>query len=98
MKGDSGTTTRVPGGRELRVQLLMGAPVTERTIEVAGVSTAVVEAGSGPPIVLLHGQGNFGPVFLPVMQPLADGHRLVVPDLPASVHRRCPIATRTAPR
>lgn len=93
MKSKSGATTGAPAGRELRAMLLEGAPVTERSIELAGVQTPVIEAGSGPPVVLLHGQGVFGPVFLPLIEPLAASHRLVVPDLPglgASVPGREP--------
>ncbi len=82
MKGKGETSTGAPTGRDLRGLMLEGAPVTERRMELAGVSTSVIEAGSGPPVVLLHGQGAFGPVFLPLIEPLAASHRLVVPDLP----------------
>ena len=41
-----------------RERLLAGIPVTERRLELAGVSTAVLEGGDGPPIVLLHGPGS----------------------------------------
>lgn len=37
-----------------RRRLLANMPVTERRIELAGLSTAVLEAGAGPPMVLLH--------------------------------------------
>jgi hypothetical protein len=33
----------------VREQLLEGIPVTERRLELAGVSTAVLEGGDGPP-------------------------------------------------
>ena len=46
-------------GGDLRRRLLAGAPVAERRLELAGVSTAVLEGGSGPPVVLLHGQGGW---------------------------------------
>ena len=36
-------------------RLLAGMPVTERRLQLAGVSTAVLEGGDGPPVVLLHG-------------------------------------------
>lgn len=72
---------RTGGGRG-REQLLAGAPVTERRLQVAGVSTAVLEAGEGPPVVLLHGQGAWAGMWLPVIPGLAASRRLVVPDLP----------------
>ena len=76
------------GGREADVdrarrQLLAGVPVSERRLELAGVSTAVLEGGGdGPPVVLLHGQGGWAGVWLPAMAGLAGTHRVVAPDLP----------------
>jgi pimeloyl-ACP methyl ester carboxylesterase len=69
-------------GDDLRRRLLAGAPVTERRLELAGMSTAVLEGGEGPPVVLLHGQGGWAGVWLPVMADLARDHRVVAPDLP----------------
>ena len=40
-------------GREARDTLIGMMPVTARRIELAGISTAVLEAGAGPPVVLL---------------------------------------------
>ena len=40
---------------EARARLLAGIPVGERRLTLAGVSTAVLEGGAGPPLVLLHG-------------------------------------------
>lgn len=37
-----------------RALLLSGLPVRERRLQVAGVSTAVLEGGAGAPILLLH--------------------------------------------
>jgi pimeloyl-ACP methyl ester carboxylesterase len=59
-----------------------GAPVTERRLELAGVSTAVLEGGDGAPVVLLHGQGGWAGVWLPAIAGLAGSHRVVAPDLP----------------
>lgn len=39
-------------GAQARRQLLADAPVTERRLELAGVSTAVLEGGAGPPVVV----------------------------------------------
>jgi pimeloyl-ACP methyl ester carboxylesterase len=69
-------------GDELRRRLLAGAPVTERRLGLAGVATAVLEAGNGPPVVLLHGQGGWAGMWLPVMAGLAGAHHVVAPDLP----------------
>lgn len=67
---------------DARRRWLHGAPVDGRQLEVAGVSTAVLEGGDGPPIVLLHGQGGFGGMFLPVLDDLTTTHHVLVPDLP----------------
>jgi pimeloyl-ACP methyl ester carboxylesterase len=69
-------------GDAVRQQLLADAPVTQRRLQLAGVSTAVLEAGNGPPVVLLHGQGGWAGVWLPVMAELARTHHVVAPDLP----------------
>ena len=87
------TTTRTryadePGrvsdaGGQARRKLLAMLPLTERRIEAAGVSTAVLEGGAGPPLVLQHGGIECGGVVWgPVLSRLAERHRLVVPDLP----------------
>jgi 2-hydroxymuconate-semialdehyde hydrolase len=69
--------------RSPRERMLDGVPVTERRVDLAGVATAVLEAGAGPPLVLLHGGIECGgPVWAPVLVRLAERHRVVVPDLP----------------
>ena len=65
-----------------RQRVLAGAPLTERRLELAGVSTAVLEGGDGPPVVLLHGQGGWAGMWLPVAADLMRRHRVVAPDLP----------------
>ncbi len=52
------TTQEQRRARNDRERLLATIPVTERRTEIAGVSTAVLEGGDGPPIVLLHGPGE----------------------------------------
>jgi pimeloyl-ACP methyl ester carboxylesterase len=69
-------------GEDARRRLLAGAPVTERRLDLAGVSTAVLEGGDGPPAVLLHGQGGWSGMWLPVITELVTTHRVVAPDLP----------------
>ena len=67
----------------MRERLLTGMPVAERRVQVAGVSTAILEGGAGPPVVLLHGGIECGGVYwAPVLSRLAERHRLVVPDVP----------------
>jgi pimeloyl-ACP methyl ester carboxylesterase len=69
-------------GDDARQRLLAGAPVTERRLDLAGVSTAVLEGGDGPPVVLLHGQGGWSGMWLPVIPELMKTYRVVAPDLP----------------
>lgn len=77
------TPTRHPTAAErIHQRLVAAAPLRQRTLELAGVSTAVYEGGQGPPMVLLHGQGEFWAVWLKVLDDLAADHRLVVVDLP----------------
>jgi pimeloyl-ACP methyl ester carboxylesterase len=66
-----------------RERMLEGVPVRERFAHPAGVRTAILEAGAGPPIVLLHGGIECGgPVWVPVVEDLAQRYTVVVPDLP----------------
>ena len=67
---------------ELRENLLKDLPVTERRLDLAGVSTSLLEGGEGPPIVLLHGQGGFAAMWGRVIPHLVESHRVVAPDLP----------------
>ena len=67
-------------GEDARQRLLSGLPVTERRLQLAGVSTAVLEGGDGPPIVLL--QGEFAAVWMRVIPDLVTTHRVIAPDLP----------------
>jgi pimeloyl-ACP methyl ester carboxylesterase len=69
-------------GNDARRRVLAGAPVTERRVELAGVSTALLESGEGPPVVLLHGQGGWSGMWLPVIGDLRTTHRVIAPDLP----------------
>jgi pimeloyl-ACP methyl ester carboxylesterase len=67
-------------GADARQRLLAGLPVSERRLQLAGVSTAVLEGGDGPPIVLL--QGEFAAVWMRVIPELVTTHRVIAPDLP----------------
>ena len=72
--------TQRSGGEDARARLLSGLPVSERRLQLAGVSTAVLEGGDGPPIVLL--QGEFAAVWMRVIPELVTTHRVIAPDLP----------------
>lgn len=69
-------------GQEARERLLAEIPLTECRRELAGVSTAVLEGGDGPPVVLLHGPGEFAALWARVIPELVTAHRVVAPDLP----------------
>jgi pimeloyl-ACP methyl ester carboxylesterase len=69
-------------GEGLRERLLAGAPVRERRLTLAGHPTAVLEGGDGPPVVLLHGPGEFAACWLQVIPELVGAHRVIAPDLP----------------
>jgi pimeloyl-ACP methyl ester carboxylesterase len=66
----------------LAARLLEGLPVTTRRLEVAGVSTSLIEGGEGPPIVLLHGQGGFAEIMSGLIAKLVDRYHVIAPDLP----------------
>lgn len=65
-----------------RDRLLAESPVTDRRMLLAGVETAVLEGGSGPPVVLLHGPGGYGAVWMRVIPDLVRTHSVIAPDLP----------------
>lgn len=65
-----------------REQLLAGLPVAERRLKLAGVSTTLLRGGEGPPMVLLHGPGEFAGGWLTVLPQLVRTHDVIVPDLP----------------
>jgi pimeloyl-ACP methyl ester carboxylesterase len=68
---------------DARHRLLAGVPITERRLRLAGASTAVLEAGDGPPLVLLQGGIECGGTYwAPVISALAESHRVIAPDIP----------------
>jgi pimeloyl-ACP methyl ester carboxylesterase len=69
-------------GEGIRGRLLAGVPVSERRLALAGHQTAVLEGGDGPPVVLLHGAGEFAACWMRVVPELVAGCRVVAPDLP----------------
>jgi pimeloyl-ACP methyl ester carboxylesterase len=65
-----------------RQQLLASIPVREHHLQLAGVSTAVLEGGDGSPLVLLHGPAGNATHWMGVIPGLTACHRVIVPDLP----------------
>lgn len=65
-----------------RAQLLASIPAVARRIDLAGTSTAVLEGGEGPPVILLHGPGETCVWWMRVIPKLVRTHRVIVPDLP----------------
>jgi pimeloyl-ACP methyl ester carboxylesterase len=73
---------RSPTAPDARKSLLTGLPVAERRLELAGISTAVLEGGAGLPVVLLHEPGSFAAQWGRVLPDLVSDNRVVAPDLP----------------
>jgi pimeloyl-ACP methyl ester carboxylesterase len=69
-------------GADLRARLLAEIPVIERQLDLAGISTTVLEGGNGPPVILLHEQGEFAAHWMRVIPDLAATNRVIAPDLP----------------
>ena len=72
----------VRAAEDARERLFVGAPVAERRLELAGISTAVLEGGDGSPLLLLHEPGSFTGHWMRVMPDLVRAHRVIAPDLP----------------
>lgn len=53
-----------------------------RRAELTGASVAYVRAGAGPPLLLLHGDGESHRSWKEVMPRLAEGWDVIAPDLP----------------
>jgi pimeloyl-ACP methyl ester carboxylesterase len=63
--------------------MLEGIPVREERTVLAGIPTALLAGGAGPPLVLLHGPGESAVNWRWVLPELVTSHRIVAPDLPA---------------
>lgn len=79
---DAQKSTRRGADGDARKRLLAAMPVRERWLQLAGISTAVLEGGDGPPVVLLHGPGEFAATWMRVLPDLVTTHRVLAPDLP----------------
>lgn len=65
-----------------RERLQADLPVSERRLELAGISTNVLEGGDGPPVILLHGPFANASHWHRVIPGLVASHRVIAPDLP----------------
>ena len=52
-----------------------------RDVPANGTTIHVRAGGSGPPVVLLHGYGETGDMWVPLAAELARDHQVIVPDL-----------------
>lgn len=52
------------------------------SVRAAGIRTSFLEAGQGPPVILLHGLGATNASLLTTLWDLAEDHRVIAPDLP----------------
>ncbi len=77
------------GKRKFGLILLLAALVVpvfgqgqpaDKTIMVFGQSIHYFDMGSGPVVVLLHGLGSRKEDWMPVLEPMAQKYRLLVPD------------------
>ena len=76
------STPRQRVHQEARAQLIATLPVSERHLRLAGIPTAVLEGGGGPPMVLLHGPAAHAAHWMRVIPDLVASHRVIAPDLP----------------
>ncbi|HXR34510.1 MAG TPA: alpha/beta hydrolase [Candidatus Binataceae bacterium] len=66
------------------ITIAPAGPPAERfvTLPALGLSTRVLESGSGPVALLLHGNPDNAEQWLPVMRLLSSTHRCIAPDIP----------------
>ena len=59
-----------------------GAELPHRLLDVNGVGTYVVDAGEGPPVLLIHGYGDTADGWRRVVPGLLQSHRVIAIDIP----------------
>lgn len=68
-----------------RQRMLKDSGASERSVTVDGIRTSVLEAGNGPPLLLLHGGVECGgAMWAPIIPQLAGHFRVIVPDVPGA--------------
>jgi 2-hydroxy-6-oxonona-2,4-dienedioate hydrolase len=60
---------------------LLGSGVKETFYAVDGIRTRVLEAGVGPPLLILHGTGGHAETYQRNIAPLSEHFRVIVPDM-----------------
>src|SRR5438128_12509715 len=74
---------------------LLAQTVHSRFATVNGVRLHYLEAGTGSPIILLHGFGETSHMWLPLIPKLAVNHRVIAPDLRGSGQSGVPDSATT---
>jgi pimeloyl-ACP methyl ester carboxylesterase len=59
-----------------------GRDLPHRLVDVGGVPTYVVDAGEGPPVLLIHGYGDTADGWRRVVPPLLRSNRVIAIDVP----------------
>ena len=59
-----------------------GRELAHSLVDVGGVPTYVVDAGDGPPVLLIHGYGDTADGWRRVIPGLLDRHRVIAVDVP----------------
>jgi len=60
---------------------LMTIGFTQRFVDVGGVSTRIIEAGDGEPLILLHGTGGHAEAYLRNLASLSRRYRVIAYDM-----------------
>ncbi len=81
-----------------RAQLLDALPVQEVWRDLAGMRSAVLEGGDGPPLVLLHGPGAYAAHWMRIIPALVRQYRVIAPDLPGHGSTELGSGSLDAPR
>ncbi len=80
--GDDDSITRVRAAGD-RLMSLSNLSYEGEFVSVGDYQNVqVMEFGSGPPLLLVHGAGSGGPVWHRQIAALATDHRVIVPDVP----------------
>lgn len=76
-------STPTASAHQHRQQLLRDVPIMERRHDLAGIPSAILEGGQGPPVILLHGPGESAVNWRWTIPDLVTTHHVIAPDLPA---------------